>query len=254
MNLVKDFYRGEEGLRRLIRELADQPDALMLDVGCRKGEITRTLAPGKRFVAAVDIGRFPDWQESTPRVAFASADAMALPFRDETFDLVVSGECLQYVADWKRGLDEFRRVLKPRGRLVLSCPNGNPWIDALDVYNVSLRIKKLLRPTALRNRAPVRHVRPRPLLRHQSSGWDCEGFLRRGSLGFIYASWMIDNLQRVRVHLISDGDGGALRGLAAASMKLLIRVLCVGMRLDFGLALGGLSYNAIYSFRKKPVA
>jgi SAM-dependent methyltransferase len=252
MNLVQDFYRHEEGLRRLIRDLAREPDSLMLDVGCRKGEITRTLAEDKRFIAAVDIRCFPEWQESSPRVAFASADALALPFRDRTFDLVVSGECLQYVADWKRVLDEFQRVLKPQGRLVLSCPNGNPWIDGLDVYNLSLRVKRLLRPSAVRGRPLVRHVRPRQLLRQQSADWHCEKFLRRGSLGFIYASWMIDNLQNVRMRLASRG--GPVRRVAAGCLRHLIRVLCMGMRLDFMLSLGGLSYNAIYSFRKKPVA
>ena len=45
------------------------------------------------------------------------ADALALPFSDETFDVVVSAFVLRNLADIRRGLDEMRRVLKPGGVL-----------------------------------------------------------------------------------------------------------------------------------------
>ena len=43
------------------------------------------------------------------------ADALALPFADETFDAAVSAFVLRNLADTRRGLDEMRRVLKPGG-------------------------------------------------------------------------------------------------------------------------------------------
>lgn len=46
----------------------------------------------------------------------------------ETFDLVVSALVLHYLADWGPTLAEFRRILKPGGRLVFS--TGHP-IDEL---------------------------------------------------------------------------------------------------------------------------
>ena len=45
------------------------------------------------------------------------ADALALPFADETFDAAVSAFVLRNLADMRRGLDEMRRVLKPGGVL-----------------------------------------------------------------------------------------------------------------------------------------
>jgi len=249
MNLVKDFYRREEALRRLIRELSRAPGARMLDVGCRKGEITRVLAEDKRFVAALDIDRFGEWLEPSSRIGFVNGDAMRLPFRDGCFDIVVSGECLQYVPDWRRALDEMQRVLKPGGRLVLSCPNGNPLIDGLDPYNLTYWLRWLFKPSTVRGRSMVRHLRPRRLLGHQQAAWKSESFVRRGSLGFIYAAFLIDNLQNVRKRL--QRGSGAARWAAERCVKPSIKLLFRIMRLDFSLSLGGLSYNAVYCFRKK---
>jgi ubiquinone/menaquinone biosynthesis C-methylase UbiE len=45
------------------------------------------------------------------------ASAEALPFRDGSFDTVLSGLVFCSVPDARRGLDEIRRVLRPDGRL-----------------------------------------------------------------------------------------------------------------------------------------
>jgi ubiquinone/menaquinone biosynthesis C-methylase UbiE len=249
MNLATDFYRREERLRRTTRELLRVPGALLLDVGCRKGELTRLLATDDRHVVAVDIDRFDQWLEGAPRIRFIQADAMALPFEDQCFDLVVSGECLQYVSDWRRALDEFHRVLKPQGRLVLSCPNGSLLIDSLDPYNLIHWFKKLVKPSAVRNRSMVKHVRARQMLSHQTEAWTCEVFLRRGSLAFIYSSCLVDNLQKWRSRLSGQFRTRSL--IAERLLKPLIRLLFWVMKRDFDLSLRSLSYNAVYRFRKK---
>jgi SAM-dependent methyltransferase len=249
MNLVTDFYRGEERLRRTMRELLQVPGSLLLDVGCRKGELTRLLATGDRSVVAADIDRFEQWREEDPRIRFVQADAMALPFADRRFDLLASGECLQYVADWRRALDEFHRVLKPRGRVVFTCPNGNPLTNGLDPYNLTLRIKKLFRPSAYRRRSTVRHIPAREILDHRPEAWECEVFLRRGSLAFIYCAFLVDNLQNWRARLSSRFRTRPRS--AEWVLKPLIRLLFWVMKRDFGLSLHALSYNAVYRFRKK---
>jgi ubiquinone/menaquinone biosynthesis C-methylase UbiE len=56
------------------------------------------------------------------RVELQRGDALALPFEDESFDLVVNSYMLDLLPrdDIPRALAEFRRVLRPGGRLVLS--------------------------------------------------------------------------------------------------------------------------------------
>ena len=50
-------------------------------------------------------------------------DTQALPFPEETFDLVVANHMLYHVPDRRRGLGEIWRVLKPGGRL-MAATNG----------------------------------------------------------------------------------------------------------------------------------
>ncbi len=49
-------------------------------------------------------------------------------FGGREFDLVFAALCLDYVADWNSLFREFRRVLRPGGRLLFSC--GHPAFDA----------------------------------------------------------------------------------------------------------------------------
>ena len=56
-------------------------------------------------------------------------DMQALPHADGAFDLVVHSDTLEHVPDPVRGLAECRRVLKPRGLLILETPNPeNIWV------------------------------------------------------------------------------------------------------------------------------
>jgi ubiquinone/menaquinone biosynthesis C-methylase UbiE len=52
---------------------------------------------------------------------FLGMAAEHLVFRPATFDLVTMGEALAYLADPAAALEEAYRVLKPRGRLAISC-------------------------------------------------------------------------------------------------------------------------------------
>lgn len=45
------------------------------------------------------------------------ADGLALPFADDTFDLILSQAVLEHVPDPQRATDEMRRVLRPEGRI-----------------------------------------------------------------------------------------------------------------------------------------
>lgn len=101
--------------------LADlRPGAEVLDVGCGPGTIThdfaRRVAPGR--VVAVDnapeiVARAA---EGAPGNAeFRTADTYALPFPDESFDVVHAHQVLQHLTDPVAALREMRRVCRPGG-------------------------------------------------------------------------------------------------------------------------------------------
>ncbi len=99
----------------------------VLDVGCGTGEMTARLA--EKYAQATFIG--VDLERSHldrarvrcasigARVTFEYGDALALPFPDNTFELVVCRHLLQAVPDAAKVLAEIKRVLRPGGRMHL---------------------------------------------------------------------------------------------------------------------------------------
>jgi SAM-dependent methyltransferase len=99
----------------------------VLDVGCGPGFLTADLAAGVGeggSVVGIDqsdamIGLATRRCASLPGVRIESGDAVDLGGEDARFDLVVSTQVLEYVAEIDRALVEIARVLRPGGRAVL---------------------------------------------------------------------------------------------------------------------------------------
>jgi len=106
------------GLSHWRRWLAAGARGRVLDLGCGTGRTLPLLSADTRAV-----GLEPSWaaleraRRRAPRFPFVVGRAEALPFRDATFDTVVSGLAFCSVEDPRRGLLEVRRVLRPDGRL-----------------------------------------------------------------------------------------------------------------------------------------
>jgi arsenite methyltransferase len=62
--------------------------------------------------------------EAGPQVGFLRADAQRLPFRDETFDAVVSIAMLQLIPEPAAALAEMIRVLRPGARMAVMVPTA----------------------------------------------------------------------------------------------------------------------------------
>lgn len=96
-----------------------------LDVGCGAGASTVYLADAFDVAVGVDIA-FPALQQAAARrpatgSAFATADALRLPFPPESFELVFDRGCLQNLprAAWPPYFREIERVLIARGTFML---------------------------------------------------------------------------------------------------------------------------------------
>ncbi len=99
--------------------------AKVLDVGCGPGFFATELAKEGACVTAVDMSQ--GMLEQTERrakakgvtIELALTDAQALPFADATFDLVCCRDLVWNLPDPKRAYQEWLRVLKPAGKLVI---------------------------------------------------------------------------------------------------------------------------------------
>lgn len=99
----------------------------VLDVACGTGAVTRLAA---RAVGAAGHMVGLDTNGAMLRVAmgvpqpfcieWVEGSAVALPFVEQRFDLVLCQQGLQYFPDRAAALAEMRRVLRPGGRLALS--------------------------------------------------------------------------------------------------------------------------------------
>lgn len=103
--------------------LEPRPGERLLDVGCGTGYFTRQFARADKLaVTGLDPNR--DWLAFAERHAigtesYVRGSALALPFADNSFDLVVSVTALWFVADQRRALAEMLRVARRRVALGL---------------------------------------------------------------------------------------------------------------------------------------
>jgi SAM-dependent methyltransferase len=94
-----------------------------LDFGCGDGQLTRELPATEITAADVSLVALKRARANAPGVTLVVLDRAApLPFADESFDLVLCADTLEYVEDLPRTLSELRRVLALDGELALTTP------------------------------------------------------------------------------------------------------------------------------------
>ena len=103
-----------------------KPGQALLNCWSRQGEaipLIRKLYPGIRLKnAEISQVMIAQAKESFPEENFDWTDTCTLPYADEEFDAVLTLEMLEHTPSPRRLLKEFHRVLKPGGKLVLTCP------------------------------------------------------------------------------------------------------------------------------------
>src|SRR5256886_15959381 len=111
-----------------------RPASRVLDVGCGSGALSIGLSEGAGVdvvsmdilparIEAVHTRRSSRTPAATARMRVLQADAEALPFRGGSFDAVVATEVLEHLDDPKRLFQEASRILRPKGRFLLTTPN-----------------------------------------------------------------------------------------------------------------------------------
>jgi ubiquinone/menaquinone biosynthesis C-methylase UbiE len=93
-------------------------DERLLDVGCGDGGVSRLLRHRVGDVVAIDVERSELWDDEDG-LSFSVANAEELPFADREFDLIHSKDSLHHMEDPDRAVQEYRRVLKPGGTVLI---------------------------------------------------------------------------------------------------------------------------------------
>jgi ubiquinone/menaquinone biosynthesis C-methylase UbiE len=108
--------------------------ARLLEIGYGSGVFMPELS--RRSDALYGIDPHPKHREVQAvlarhgvRAELHSGTAESLPFPDDFFDAIVSVSALEYVPDIQVACDEFRRVLRPGGHLIVCTPGFSPLLD-----------------------------------------------------------------------------------------------------------------------------
>ncbi len=139
-------------LRRLVRS-----DARVLEVGCGLGFFTSRVAR-EYAIVGLDVSRaaLSFLRDRWGLRSLVCADAHRLPFRDDTFDVVVAFDVVEHLTRPEAFLREGARVLRHGGIVILTTPNpaslgarwkggevtrehGRRWFGYRDHTHVSIR-------------------------------------------------------------------------------------------------------------------
>ncbi len=112
--------------RRKTVEVVDawlrRPEAAVLDLACGTCDLLQALEtrdPRRSFGSDFCHPMLTAAQRKRLRSPLFEADALQLPLRPESFDLVTCAFGFRNFANYRRGLEEIRRVLKPGGAVAI---------------------------------------------------------------------------------------------------------------------------------------
>jgi SAM-dependent methyltransferase len=124
-----------QNLDSALKSIFSDSSPAILETGAGTGRVTKIIAPLCSRLAGLDIS--PSmlntasqnfFENPASLMGFAAADHRWFPLKKKTFDWVVSGWSVCYLATWyadtwkaevNRAFQEFIRVLKPHGHILL---------------------------------------------------------------------------------------------------------------------------------------
>lgn len=132
------FYNKQtqdsEHLEKILSAIQIKNDRRILDIGCGSGYLTFPIAKMNQDAQVIGLDIVTNTLKQNEERAeadglcnlkFVSYDGMTFPFKDASFDLVVSRYALHHFPEIEKSMCEVARVLKPGGRLFISDPRPN---------------------------------------------------------------------------------------------------------------------------------
>jgi 2-polyprenyl-3-methyl-5-hydroxy-6-metoxy-1,4-benzoquinol methylase len=118
-----------------LRRLNLKPGERVIDVGCGPGFLCESMAvavgPTGRVVGidiSEDLIDFATKHKHSDLIEYRRSNATALPAEPMQFDVAVSTQVIEYVADADAALREIARVLRPGGRAIIVDTDFDSWV------------------------------------------------------------------------------------------------------------------------------
>jgi len=124
--------------RRATTAIIDpKPGMKILDMAAGTGSSSEPLAAAGADVIPADFsqGMLDAGRKARPHLRFTKADALALPFLDNEFDVFTISFGLRNTNNTDKALKEALRVVKPGGRLVIAEFSSPTWLPFRTIYS-----------------------------------------------------------------------------------------------------------------------
>ena len=138
-NIFERIFFNLKG--NFILSKVDYRDKIVLDCGCGNGMYTFDLSKNSKMVVGLDISTWAlkkaNKIKNKENVFFLAGDSAKLPFKDNTFDVIVNTAVFQYYQSPSDMVNEIYRVVKPNGIVLSEVPYK------YGLYNLKSIIKHL---------------------------------------------------------------------------------------------------------------
>ena len=112
-----------------------------LEVGCGTGKISEAIISLVKRLTVSDLSeKLSEEVGIRLKVNWTPQDACNLSFPDNTFDIVISSECIEHTPNPKQALVEMARVVRNNGTIIITSPN-KIWYPIL-LLSVITKIRK----------------------------------------------------------------------------------------------------------------
>jgi ubiquinone/menaquinone biosynthesis C-methylase UbiE len=193
-----DSWAGGANVRaseRLAAFVDLQPGERVIDIGCGTGLVSRALGIGDSALDHMGVDLSPDMiavarcqAGGATGIHFTVMDAHHLVFNDDMFDVAILGQSLAYLEDPWQAFAEVRRVLRPGGRIAVSCRCRSLSTPAQGVF-----FERLERLAIRRARTPAHHAM-------FGEPWVLSGMLEMASFTDIRTTQLLVGVRAADVH------------------------------------------------------
>ena len=123
-------------LNKVFEEIRKTNSRVILDVGCSEGQADKFFLekdPSLKITGVdLDVEALEQAEINCPQMEIERADVYHLPFRDNTFDLVIFLEVLEHLEFPEKALEEIKRV--GRVHFIFSVPN-EPFFSLASLFS-----------------------------------------------------------------------------------------------------------------------
>ena len=161
----------------VLQYLVPVKDRRVLEVACGRGGFAKMLAAKGALMFGADFsstalqiarGKASENGAGIGCASLAQADAQYLPYKDNSFDIVISCETIEHLQEPAAAIKEMARVSRNGGLLYLTTPN---YFNAMGIYSIYARARgKKATPGSDQ---PIDHVFLFPRVRRmvKGAGW-----------------------------------------------------------------------------------